>query len=65
MTQLDSTLHQAAVEASGGGTSVDRTALHQAAVEASGGGTSVDRSGGMLDMKHCQVIFQLLSELIS
>ena len=41
------TLHQEAVGASGGGTSVDRTALHQTAVEASGGGTSVDRSGGM------------------
>ena len=33
MKQLESTLHQAAVEASGGGTSVDRAALHQAAVE--------------------------------
>ena len=31
------TLHQAAVEASGGGTSVDCT-LHKAAVETSGGG---------------------------
>ena len=37
MAQLDSTFHQAAVEASGGGTRVDGT-LHQAAVEASGGG---------------------------
>ena len=37
MTQMESTFHQAAVEASGGGTRVDST-LHQAAVEASGGG---------------------------
>ena len=36
MKQLRSTLHQAAVEAFGGGTLVVRTALHQAAVEASG-----------------------------
>ena len=51
MKQLESTLHQEAVEASGGGTSVDRTALHQAAVEASGG-TSVDRTGGTVEMKY-------------
>ena len=52
VTQVESTLHQAAVEAFGGGTSVDRTALHKAAVEASGDGTAVDRTGGTQDMKH-------------
>ena len=36
MNHLNSTLHQAAVEASGGGTFVDRKAFHQAAVETSG-----------------------------